>query len=69
MTPDLREQMVEAQVNHYRAMIDRHRVNIEILLDHRVGVAEHSDVMETIDVELGKMVEYIDKLSAINTYF
>jgi hypothetical protein len=66
---ELREQMIDAQVAYYRSQIDRHRVNVEILLEKRVGVAEHPDVMETIDQELGQMVEYIDKLSAINTYF
>lgn len=66
---DLREQMIDAQVAYYRAQIDRHRVNVEILLEKRVGVAEHPDVLETVDQELGQMVEYIDKLSAINTYF
>ena len=31
-----------------------------------VGVAEHPDTMATIEEELGKIVEYKDKLAALN---
>ena len=38
------------------------------MLDKPVGVAEHPDIMETIEQELGKMAEYDDKLAMLS-YF
>ncbi len=43
----------------------RHRINIEVLLDRGVGVAEHPDIMDTIEKELGMMSEYADKLAML----
>jgi hypothetical protein len=44
-------------------------VNIETLLEKGVGVAEHPDIMDTIEKELEIMAEYDDKLSVLNKYF
>ena len=41
---------------------------MELLLDKPVGVAEHPDIMETIELELGKMAEYDDKLSMLKQF-
>ena len=66
---DLREEMLEGLVQYFKAGIEKHRVNVEILLEKRVGVAEHPDVMETIEGELAKMAELDDKISVLRTYF
>ena len=34
-----------------------------------VGVAEHSDHIETIDKELGKIAEFEDRLEVLRKYF
>ncbi len=52
------EMLLEGQMN-------RHRINIEVLLDKGVGVAEHPDIMDTIEKELGMMSEYADKLAML----
>ena len=44
-------------------------MNVEILLGSHVGVAEHPDVMETIEKELDIMAQYHDKLEMVNKYF
>ena len=50
--------------------IEKHRINIENLsLEKGVGVAEHPDIMDTIEKELEIMAEYDDKLSVLNKYF
>ena len=43
-------------------------LNVELLLDKPVGVAEHPDIMETIELELGKMAEYDDKLAMLKQF-
>ena len=65
----MRSDILKASRLHFKAHIEKHRVNIEILLENGVGVAEHPDIMETIEKELEIMAEYDDKLSILNKYF
>ena len=65
----MRTDLIKASQLHFKAHIEKHRVNVEILLEKGVGVAEHPDVMETIEKELEIMAEYDDKLSVLNKYF
>ena len=65
----MRRDLIKASELHFKAHIEKHRVNVEILLEKGVGVAEHPDVMETIEKELEIMAEYDDKLSVLNKYF
>ena len=38
-------------------------------MENGVGVAEHPDVMETIEKELAIMSEFEDKIAVLNKYF
>tara|TARA_Y100001963_G_scaffold95166_1_gene130987 strand:- start:19695 stop:19943 length:249 start_codon:yes stop_codon:yes gene_type:complete len=65
----LRETMIKALVKKFEGQIETHRVNIEILLENTVGVAEHPNILETIEGELEKMSAWEDKLMVLNEYF
>ena len=65
----MRTDLIKASELHFKAHIEKHRINVENLLENGVGVAEHSDIMETIEKELEIMAEYDDKLSILNKYF
>tara|TARA_Y100000389_G_scaffold80134_1_gene76852 strand:- start:236 stop:469 length:234 start_codon:yes stop_codon:yes gene_type:complete len=65
----MRGDLIKASKLHFKAHIEKHRINVENLLENGVGVAEHSDIMETIEKELEIMAEYDDKLSILNKYF
>ncbi len=65
----MRGDLIKASELHFKAHIEKHRVNIENLLNNPAGVAEHPDVMDTIEKELEIMAEYDDKLSVLNKYF
>jgi hypothetical protein len=65
----MREDLINASKLHFRAHIEKHRINIETLLEKGVGVAEHPDIMDTIEKELGIIAEYDDKLNILNKYF
>ena len=41
-------------------------VNIQVLLETRVGVAEHPGLIETLDTEISKLAEAEDKLGTVN---
>ena len=65
----MRGDIIKASELHFKAHIEKHRINIENLLENSVGVAEHPDIMETIEKELGIIAEYDDKLEIIKKYY
>ena len=68
MARDMREQFLKASRLHFQAHIEKHRINVENLLENAVGVGEHGDVMDEIEKELGLMADYQDKLEMLD-YF
>lgn len=64
-----RKELLAVSKQHFEAHIAKHRINIEVLLENNVGVAEHPDVMETIEKELAIIAEYNDKIAMIDKYF
>ena len=65
----MREDLIKASRLHFQAHIEKHRINIENMMENSVGVGEHSDIMDTIEKELEIMAEYSDKLEMLNKYF
>ena len=65
----MREEIIKASKMHFEAHIEKLRINVENILHNSVGVAEHPDIMDTIEKELEIMAEYNDKLSILNKYF
>ena len=65
----MRDELIKASKMHFEAHIEKHRINVENLLHNSVGVAEHGDIMDTIEKELEIIAEYDDKLSVLNKYF
>ena len=65
----MREELIKASKMHFEAHIEKHRINVENILHNSVGVAEHPDIMDTIEKELEIMAEYDDKLSILDKYF
>ena len=65
----MRKDIIEASKLHFKAHIEKHRIYVENLLEKGVGVAEHPDIMETIEKELEIIAEYHDKLEVLKHYF
>tara|TARA_Y100001937_G_scaffold124938_1_gene190654 strand:+ start:200 stop:433 length:234 start_codon:yes stop_codon:yes gene_type:complete len=65
----MRSEIVKASKLHFKAHIEKHRINVENLLQNSVGVAEHSDIMDTIEKELDIIANYDDKLNVLEKYF
>tara|TARA_B100000424_G_C22911276_1_gene484810 strand:+ start:585 stop:800 length:216 start_codon:yes stop_codon:yes gene_type:complete len=65
----MRTDLIKASKKHFEAHIEKHRVNIEVILMNSVGVADHPDIMDTIEKELALIAEYHDKLEVLNLYF
>lgn len=62
---ELREKLIKAIEDHLNGCIALHKANVEIYLTNPAGIGEHSDIVEAIEEELGKIAECSDKLEAL----
>ena len=58
MGVNLRNELLHASRVHFEAHIEKHRVNVENLLQNSVGIGEHSDVMDSIEKKLARRLCY-----------
>jgi len=65
---DLRDDILAAFESHAKGHIDKHRMNVEVYLNHPVGVGEHPDIMEAIEQEMEQIAKYDDMLEMLNKY-
>ena len=65
----MRDQLVNAVKAHAQGEIPKHKVNVNVYLEHPVGIGEHSDITEAIQVELDKIARYEDQLNVLDKYF
>ena len=65
----MRKEILKASRLYFQANLEKHKINVNNLLRNAAGVAEHPDIMETIDKELGMIAEYDDKLEVLDKYF
>ena len=52
-------------------MINKHMANMEVLLNNPTGIGEdaHQDIQAVIEIELGKIADYHDKLEMLQKFF
>ena len=67
----MREMLIGAARTYYMGMINRHIANVEILLTNPVGIGEdsHQDIQAVIEIEMGKIADYHDKLEMLQKFF
>ena len=65
----LRDMLIDAQTSYLVGGINKHKANIEVYMNNTIGIGEHSDIIETIELELEKRSNYHDKLEMLVKYF
>ena len=65
---NMRDDFINASRLHFKAHVEKHRINAENLMNNPAGIGEHGDIMEEIEKELGMMADYADKLEMLD-YF
>ncbi len=65
----MRPQLIKALLAHANGEIAKHKANVEIYLEHPVGIGEHSDITDAIGLELDKIARYHDQVEVLNKYF
>tara|TARA_R100001086_G_scaffold72534_1_gene34852 strand:- start:11196 stop:11450 length:255 start_codon:yes stop_codon:yes gene_type:complete len=67
----MREMLIGAARTYYMGMINKHMANMEVLLNNPTGIGEdaHQDIQAVIEIELGKIADYHDKLEMLQKFF
>lgn len=58
-----------ASAAHFESHIEKHKMNIEVILSNPIAIHDHTDIMTAIELELAHIAEYEDKLEALRKYF
>ena len=64
----MRDQLLRAVSAHANGEIAKHKANVEVYLEHPMGIGEHSDITEAIETELNIIAKYKDQIDVINKY-
>ena len=65
----MRDKILDALRTHAIGHINKHKMNVEVYLENPVGIGEHSDIIEAIEVELKAISEYEDQLEVLDKHF
>ena len=64
-----RQQFIKTLQLYFGGHVAKHRANVNNLLDNNVALAEHPDIIETLDKEIEMLSSYEDKLQVLDKYF
>lgn len=59
--------MIEQLKTYYQGLMAKHALNINVYLNNPVGVGEHPDIVEAIDMELTAYIDAQDKYNALGS--
>tara|TARA_E500000318_G_C3415562_1_gene155262 strand:- start:219 stop:434 length:216 start_codon:yes stop_codon:yes gene_type:complete len=65
----MRDKIIQALISHAKGHIQKHIANVEVYMSNPAGVAEHPDVIESIEKELAIIADYEDQLEVLEKYF
>jgi len=65
----MKDILIQAIRSHLTGNISKHHANIQVYMNSSTGIGEHSDIVETIELELEQMATYHDKLEMLTKYF
>ena len=62
-------EIIDVLIKQCEAGIERHKMNVRVLTEKNVGLAEHGDLIITIEGDLDKIANYEDRLQVLKKYF
>ena len=69
MALHMREILIRAVLAHAHGEIEKHKANVNVYLENPAGIGEHSDIIETLELEIEKLSNYHDNLEMLVKYF
>ena len=65
----MRKQLIKAAKAHFESHIEKHKMNVEVMLNNPIAIHDHTDWMSAMENEIAHIAEYEDKLEALTKYF
>lgn len=66
---NMRKTLLNATIAHQTGIIAKHVANVEVYLNNVVGIGEHSDIIDTIELEMKSIAEAQDIIDTVNKFF
>jgi hypothetical protein len=54
---------------HFSAQVQKHKMNVEIMLHNPMAIHDHTDWMAAVEAEIAQIAEYEDKLAVVLKHF
>ena len=64
----MREKYLDAFRAYCTGMIERHKANVENIISNGVGVAEHPDMIGTLEGEVANIAKYDEMLQMLDKH-
>jgi len=61
----MKNEIKQALRMQFQAGIEKHAMNVRVMMNNPMAIHEHTDFMGAIELELGHIAEYKDKLEAL----
>ena len=65
----MKAKILKALAAYYQGEIAKAKMNVEVFLENSTGVGEHSDILDTISVEIAKIATFEDNLKVLDKHF
>ncbi len=65
----MRQKLLDAARAHFESHIQKHRMNVEVMLNNPIAIHDHTDWMTAMEAEIAQIAEYEDKLEVLNKHF
>ena len=65
----MRNKLLEATRKHAEGHVAKHVANVEVYLNSSIGIGEHSDIIEAIELELEHIAKYQDQIEILDLHF
>ena len=66
---DTKKLLQDSLEDYYKCQVEKYKANLSVLLSMHVGVAEHPDILETLDEQFSKLAEADEKLEMLRKHF
>jgi hypothetical protein len=61
----MKDEIKQVLRKQFQANIEKHAMNVRVMMNNPIAIHEHTDFMGAIELELGHIAEYKDKLEAL----
>jgi hypothetical protein len=61
----MKDEIKQVLRKQFQAGIDKHAMNVRVMMNNPMAIHEHTDFIGAIELELAQIAEYKDKLEAM----